>query len=277
MGWFGITKKSELGRAIKKLSVDPSIENQKFFGRVLSSYVENGTWIHMPVRKDENGFRLKIIEHVGNHYVSMCSDESEIKKDSEFSIMMTDINKLLDSVFQSHYIDGIAINPYTNVLYMEKEYLIKCILHTKYPEQELAVDIPKDWGEGIPVYNQSDIMTASEIQSFALETIVENDSSIKNACEIVSISNWPDAMPSLILKSEDGFAFVYVKGYVAYAEPVLSENEKEKLVALGKKYCAETYFASVGFLSSDPARFEAELALKGDGFYCKYSGLQRVD
>lgn len=277
MGWFSKkSNKSELSLVIEKLATSPSVENQKNFAKTICSYVENGTWVHMPIHQDEKGFRLKIIESRGKHYAAMCSDESEVKKDSEFDIAVTDINKLIEPVFQNEHIDGIVINPYTTVLCLDKEFLLKCLLHAKYPEQRIMGSHPRNWGEGIPSYNKNDLMTQGEIQNFALHTVLDNDKEIADKFDIVSVCDYPNAMPSIVLRSATNFAFLYVKGYSALTEPALSEQEYNELLALGKKYNAETYFATVGFFSTDPARFEAELALRGDGFYCKYEGLQEV-
>lgn len=278
MGWF--TKKenkSELGIAVKKLAKSLSDENQKNFASIISAYVENETWVPIPVHQDKKGYRLKIVESCGKYYAAMCSDESEIKKDLEFNIAITDINKLMDTVFQNEGIDGIVINPYTTVLFIDKEFLLKCLLHGKYPEQKIIGSYPKNWGEGIPAYKKKDLMTQGEIQNFALNTVLENDKEIADNFSFVSACDYPSAMPSIILRSENKFAFVYIKGYASLTEPVLSEQEKNELIALGEKYNAEMYFATVGFLSTDPVRFEAELALRGDGFYCKYIGLQKVE
>lgn len=277
MGWFTKKKnKSALSIAIEKLAHSPSVENQKNFASIISAYVENGTWVPMPIHHDEKGYRLKIIESRGKHYASMCSDESEVKKDSEFNIATADINKLIEPVFENEHIDGIAINPYTTSMCLDKEFLLKCVLHAKYPEQKIRGSYPRNWGEGIPSYNNNDLMTQREIQNFALHTVLENDKEIADSFSLVSACDDPSAMPSLILRSGHKFAFVYIKGYASLTEPVLSGLEKTELLALGKKYNAEIYFATVGFLSTDPARFEAELALRGDGFYCKYEGLKQI-
>lgn len=278
MSWSGEKEsKSELSLAIEKLASSTSVENQKNFASVICSYVENGTWVPMPIHQEEKGMRLKIIESRGKHFAAMCSDEAEMRKDSEFDIAITDINKLIESVFQNECIDGIVINPYTTVLCLEKEFLLKCLLHAKYPEQKNMPCPPRDWGEGIPTYNSSDLMTQSEIQNFSLHIVLDNDKDIAQKFSFVSACDYPSAMPSLILRSDKGFAFVYIKGYSSLREPVLSAEEKNELLLLGRKYSAETYFATVGLLSADPIRFQTELALRGDGFYCKYEGLQRVE
>lgn len=50
-------------------------------------------------------------------------------------------------------------------------------------------------------------------------------------------------------------------------------NELVQLIATNM---SKSYWAPVGFLSTDPARFEACLALRGDGFFCKYEGLREI-
>ena len=278
MGWF--TKKeskSEFTIAIECLASNPSVANQKNFAKSLVSYVENNRWVPMPICEDENGYKFKIIHSRGKRYAALCSDNTHVKKDADFSIAITDINKLIEPVFQNEDVDGIVINPYTTCLCLDKEYLLRCLLHAKYPEQNNSGCPPKNWGEGIPHYTQSDLMTDGEIQNFSLHVVLDNDESIQNKFSFVSACDYPTAIPSIILQSEKGFAFVYVKGYTSMAEPSLTEEEKEILLSLGQKYNAETYYATVGFLSTDPAIFAAELALKGDGFYCKYEGLKKIE
>lgn len=278
MSWFKKkTSKSELSIAVEKMVSSPSVENQKNFASVISTYVEKEIWVPIPIHQDEKGYRLKIIESRGKHYAAMCSDEAEVKKDSEFNVAVTDINKLIEPVFQNEYIDGIVINPYTTFLCLDKEFILKCLLHAKYPKQRIMGSYPRNWGEGIPSYNKNDLMTQGEIQNFALHSVLENDKNIAENFSFISACDYPSAMPSIILRSENKFAFVYIKGYASLTEPVLNVQEKNELIALGEKYNAETYFATVGFLSTDPARLEAELTLRGDGFYCKYEGLQKVE
>jgi hypothetical protein len=240
MGWFFKKSKSELTKAIEKLASNPSVNNQKNFAKVLTNYVEAGEWVPMPIREDKNGYRLKIIESRGKHYAAMCSDNTHVKKDTEFDIAVTDINKLIDPAFQNSQIDGIVINPYTTCLCLDKEFFLRCLLHTKYPEQNNSGCPPKNWGEGIPYYTKSDLMSDGEIQNFSLHAILDNDVDIHNKFSLVSVCDYPSALPSIILQSEKGFAFVYVKGYTSMAEPLLSEAEKEVLISLGQKYNAET-------------------------------------
>ena len=120
-------------------------------------------------------------------------------------------------------------------------------------------------------------MSKGELQNFSLHTVLDNDEDIQNSFEFVSANDNPDAIPNLILSSNKRFSFVFVKGYTTVTEPILSDYEKQILLKLSPKYHADCFYAPVGFLSADPARFEAELALKGDAFYCKYLGLQKIE
>ncbi len=278
MGWF--TKKSpksELTLAIEKLASNPSVENQEHFAKILNHYVESGAWVYMPTCQDENGFRLHIVESREKHYATMYSDCDNVKKETGLDTLQTDINKIIDPVFDNSNIDGIAINPYTNGLFLDKAFLLKCLIHAKYPTQKNVGSPPRNWGEGIPRYTEQDLMSKGELQNFSLHTVLDNDEDIQNSFDFVSANDNPDAIPNLILSSNNRFAFVFVKGYTTIIEPILSEYEKQTLLKLSQKYHADCFYAPVGFLSADPARFEAELALKGDAFYCKYLGLQKVE
>lgn len=278
MGWFFKKEnKSELTLAIEKLESNASAENQENFAKILNRYVESGTWVYMPTHQDEKGYRLKIVASRGGHYAAMCSDSDKIKKDKGFDVLNTDINKIFDSVFENENINGIVINPYTSPLFLDKGFLLKCLIHAKYPTQKNAGSPPRNWGEGIPKYSENDLMSKGELQNFSLHTVLDNDEDIRNGFDFVSANDNPDAIPNLILSSNNRFAFVLVKGYTTIVEPSLSEHEKQALLEVSKKYHADCFYAPVGFLSADPARFEAELALKGDAFYCKYLGLQKVE
>ena len=139
MGWFFKKEnKSELTLAIEKLESNASAENQENFAKILNRYVESGTWIYMPIHQDEKGYRLKIVASRGGHYAAMCSDSDKIKKDKGFDALNTDINKIFDSVFENENINGIVINPYTSPLFLDKGFLLKCLIHAKYPTQNVT-------------------------------------------------------------------------------------------------------------------------------------------
>ena len=268
---------SDLTAAIGNFKNDQSLDNQIEVARILRSYVAAGTWIHIPGEQDENGFRLKVIASRGKHFAGMYSDSFEMRGGKQ-SIVVTDINKLLDPVFANPRIDGIVIDPDTYSLCLEKPYLLRCLLHWGYPNTNNGGAQQRDWGSGIPKYSQDDLMTQGEMQNFAMHTVIDFEKTLKQDCFLISGCDYPGAMPSLIFGKEDGtFIFIYIKGHIAMNEPVLSSDEERNLLAIGKKYNAKCYWAPVGFGSTDSERFSAGLALRGDGFYCKYEGLRPVE
>ncbi|MBQ5956286.1 MAG: hypothetical protein IJL46_01810 [Clostridia bacterium] len=267
---------SELRIAVQNLLSSQSPDNMRGFAKVLKSYIDDGTWIHMPCKKYEKGFRMRIVDSRGKHFAALYSDASEIRNKGKDDIVLTDINKLIEPVFQNTDIDGIVIDPDTTSLCLEKHFLLKCILHGSYPEVDNGSSPQKDWGAGIPKYTKDDLMTAGEIQNFAMHTVIDYDQALQQRYRLISGCDYPGAMPSLIFGNDKTYLFIYIKGYTTMEEPTLSDAERSELLSMCEKYNAKGYWAPVGFLSTDPARFEANLALKGDGFYCKYQGLREV-
>ncbi len=267
---------SELKIAVLNLLSSQRNDNIKIFSKVLKGYIDDGTWVHMSGKQGEKGFLMTVIERRGKHFAVMFSDPSEIKNQNEGNIVLTDINKLLESVFQNINIDGIVIDPDSTSLCLEKPFLLKCILHGGYPEQNNGGTPQKNWGSGIPQYSKKDLMTEGEIQNFAMHTVINSDKVLQQHHNLVSGCDYPGANPSLIFENNGSFVFVFIKGYVAMDEPKLLDSEKEFLLKISSKYNGKSYWAPVGFLSTDPARFEACLALRGDGFFCKYEGLREI-
>ena len=267
---------SELNIAVNRLAADQSAENRFEFSRVLKSYVDGGVWIYMPGQSSGEGFSIKVLEARGKRFAVMFSDQSETGGMDMNEVCLTDINRLLDQVFSDPGLDGIVIDPFTAKLCMEKHFLLRCILHGTYPAGKSGGAEPRNWGDGVPEYSEDDLMTPAEIQNFAIHSVIEHDDSLRKGYTFVSACDWPGAMPSMILEKEGAFSFIYIKGYAAAEEPGLTDAEKEALAKLGEKYNASCYWAPVGFFSAEPDRFAAGLALRGDGFFCRYEGLRKL-
>lgn len=266
---------SELYNVVDSLKKSQGPTAMRELSKVLRKYVTEGTWIPMPTIQDSKGYRLRIIESRGNAYAAMYSDNSEVKVAG--SIVMTDINKLLDPVFENPEIAGVVIDPDTTSLCLDKGFLLKCILHGYLPEQNNAGSPQKDRGVGIPKYTETDVMSKGEMLNFAMHTVLDNEEAL-NSYTPVSACDHPDAIPNLIFESNGRFIFVVVTGYCAEETPELSADTRKLLAEYEKRFNAKCFYAPVGFRSAtDMARFNACLALKGDGFYAKYEGLEAID
>lgn len=131
----------------------------------------------------------------------------------------------------------------------------------------------KEWGKGIPIYNQDDLMTKEEIYDFALDVICNYES--KNN-KILQVSPNYTSLPSIVMDIDGQLSFVLVEGDVAPNTPKLQPQTKIMMLNHAKKFNANAYYASVCFGSKDSHRFEKSLALKGDGYYCRYLGLEKI-
>lgn len=268
---------AQMKSRIADLRQNSSPENIQRFSDILFSYVSQGVWVPMMGKKTgDKGFMIDYRLSGGLAYGAFFTDPSEIKsKKVGFDMLITDINKLIDPVFQNDNFGGIVINPDTDGLFLEKKLLLKILLHSQYPTQTNAGSPQVDWGKGIPKYSPADLMTGEELLNFAMHTVLDHECG-QNGYSFVSANDNLQVCPNLILQKDGETYFVAVKGYCAEDEPELEDSLKSQLKTLGEKYKARCCYASVGFGSVDNERFSSWLALRGDGFYAKYIGLQEI-
>ena len=131
------------------------------------------------------------------------------------------------------------------------------------------------WKEGIPKYDKSDIMTESELLDFAMHIV--NDYEIcENGYQLIAANNQVDAVPNFVAKKGNDLCFIIVRASIAPIMPKLTDLEKKQYVYHASKFNAKCYFAPVSFGSTDPERFTARLALRDDGFYTNYVGMEEL-
>lgn len=273
----GDNNEATIKSAIVALKRGYSAERMQMLAKALCPCVEGGDWVPM-VGKDcgSKGFLMDYRLRGDLAYGAFFTDRKEIKQVKDgFNVIDTDINKLIDPVFRNPNFGGIVINPDTDSLFLEKKLLLKILLHSQLPTQRNPGVGQKDWGIGIPHYNASDIMTEAEFLNFAMHTVLNYECG-ENGYDLVSANDNVQACPNLILQKSNKYVFVAVKGYCAEDEPQIDPKIKARLLAYGEKYHAQRCYATVGFGSTDAVRFDAWLALRGDGFYAKYLGLQAL-
>ena len=265
---------SALFRALDKLKKTQDPAAMAELSRVLKAYVDDGTWVPMPAGDAPGGYQLRFIESQDKLYAAMYSEQTEVK--ARGRILVTDINKLLEPVFKNPEIAGIVIDPDTTCMCIDKGFFLKCVLHGYLPKTHNGGCPQKDWGEGIPQYSQTELMTEGELLNFAKHTVLDNEEALTSLTP-VSACDHLDAVPNFIFENNGRFVFVVVKGYCAQEAPVLSDEFLGLLQSYRKRFGAICYYAPVGFRSAtDRIRFDACLALKGDGFYSEYEGLSEL-
>jgi len=241
--------------------------------RILKEYIDNSKCMLVPYKPENNGYRNRIVFERGGMFVAIYSDDSEVQSSED--VMMLDINEVMTTVFHDSQVAGIIIDPNTTGLCLEKGFLLKCIFHGYLPQTHYPATPPKDWGIGIPEYTQSDLMSDGELLNFAIHTVLDCEEK-RHDLSIISACDHLNALPNLILEYDGHLAFVIVKGYCAEATPALSNETLNLLRNYSKCFDATCYYAPVGFGSTDASRFDAWIALKGDGFYAKYTGLTKL-
>lgn len=133
----------------------------------------------------------------------------------------------------------------------------------------------KNWGRGIPKYNDSDLMTKYELYDFALEVICGVLS--QDGYKIIQPNPNMDSLPSIVAEKNQQLFFVVVEADVAPQEPKISNLRKYNAIAHAKKFSARCLYASVSFGSIDSDRFEKSIALKGDGYYSKFVDFENLE
>lgn len=146
---------------------------------------------------------------------------------------------------------------------------------TNVMEDNIRRGIKKDWGKGIPIYTERDLMTKEEIHDFALEVIfgiLKND-----GYEILHMNRDYGVNPSYVCEKEGKKYAIHLSSDIAPNHPTLSSTDKNQLI----KYCdlhdLNPVFCPVSFGAIDAERFDKGIALVGDGYYCNFKGFEFIE
>ncbi|NCB42804.1 MAG: hypothetical protein EOM59_09310 [Clostridia bacterium] len=125
---------------------------------------------------------------------------------------------------------------------------------------------------GIPKYSQADLMSEQEIHDFGIEIVFGFLKAEGYA--ILDVQTEKGIHPSIIANKKGKLYIIEVSTEIAPKMGELPGLLKSQLIEHGAKMNAIPCFASVGIGSCDGKRFEASIALKGDGFYANFTGLE---
>lgn len=112
--------------ALKNIKTSQTAENIATFEKIFKKYVDEGCWLPF-ICYNEEGFRLFIVEERGKYYATMLSHTSQLPKNIDVKVAITDINNFLNRVCGNEAIDGIVIDPFTTCMFIEKFYLLRII------------------------------------------------------------------------------------------------------------------------------------------------------
>ena len=271
----GIGSTARVKRALAALKKGANADTVSEMNDALCECILNGTWVNMiTYGREAQGYRAEMrTAGNGEIYAAWYTGPDEIRT-PKYSLMITDINKLLDMMYSNPGIAGMVINPDTEAIFLRKEHLLSILLHSQYSDQQLPNDPPRDWGKGIPGYSPDDLMTEGMLLNFAMEVILGFLQ--KEDYEIITTCDNPDVTANIIAQKEDDVCLIAVQGYCAEEEPDISPAKKSKMLEYKSRYHTKCFYAPVSFRSSDEARFNQCLALRGDGFFVRFSGLTEI-
>ena len=266
----------ELIEAKEKLYYEDSVENIRAFANAILNCERNNSSVTTYFQTDNDAKPL-VITDKGNRYLAIALDTKNAKRQDKAVDINMDIHYVLSLLFFNNESDGLVIDPFSPVaMYLSKDFMLKVLIHGKYLDQNNGGVNEKNWGYGIPDYSADDLMTQGELLNFAMHLVIDQDLK-KNDYRIVSACDNTDAIVNIVAEKSGEYHFIAVIGYCALETPELSIEKKLELLNLGDTYNAQCYYAPVGFRSAtDLIRFNKCLALKGDGFYSKYEGLERI-
>ena len=114
--------------AIMKLMINQTQENINNFKKSFCTLYKKSSWALIPGQKTERGFQLYCFEENGKAYAAIFTDYNEAKKHNG-SFASIDITKIIPSIFNNNEIAGIVIDPYSLNFYMEKHFIVECIMY----------------------------------------------------------------------------------------------------------------------------------------------------
>ena len=247
-----------------KMISNPTEENGKAFGEALAEAVRGGEMLYMPSGGEagDEGFQLEIRELRGNYFAVAFTDEEKAKNYQSKGYVKADINTLIDAVYSNPAITGIALDISEAPVFITRKQLTQ-MTDRKDPRLEI-----RNWGEGIPEYDEADLMVPQEVQDFAVEVVL-NTVMGPEGYNIYEVNTGLGFAPNIVAEKDGKICLVMVDGAVYPAEPVLEDDRKEQFAG----YCAASEFkalyAPVVIGACDKERFEKGLALIGDAFYAK--------
>ena len=269
----GIGDTARVKNALTALKRKYTETTEEEMTNALYECITTGTWVNMSAYGDkEHGYGTELRPMGSDMYAVWYTDPSEIKA-PRYSLMMTDINKIVDMIYAHPDLTGMVINPDTDGFAIDKDTLLTILLHSPYRDLGLP-DEPREWGPGIPAYSPRDLMTEVEITNFAIELLTEPLE--KEGYEIISTCDNPAVAANIIAQKNDDLCLIAVHGYCAEEEPGLSMEAKKNLLECKAKYHTRCYYAPIAIRSSDKQRFAKCLALRGDAFVSRYTGLQEI-
>ena len=90
-------------------------------------------------------------------------------------------------------------------------------------------------------------------------------------------TNELEACPNIIARIDGKPAFILAEGDLYPKTPELSFEKRKVLTERAKQFDYDCYYAPVSFMPGDLLRAEKGIALRGDSYYIRFLGLEKVE
>lgn len=213
------------------------------------------------------------IKDYGNEYFVVFTNKYQALLFSNNTSSLVEIsftNLIVQLLLNYKSISGINLDRSTTGLIIETPKILNKIFGTRDVYQTNI----KDWGEGIPEYNNNQLMNNEMILDFGIQAVGQY--LIKEKYTILHLANKLDSIINVICLKDNKIVFIIVESAIAPIMPNLTEGKKQEALELAFHYGADLFYAPVSFGSTDGERFNQSIALQGDSYYAKFVELEKV-
>lgn len=254
-----------LTEIISRVHAEKGERYSKLFAERIRAFTEDNSPVYTCAKRQGNGFTIDTASHAGNTYCVMFSDSSLPRSKDGSSVCTIGLSDLINSAYANPHIAGIVVNPYNEPVFVQRKDL-QLLTGKPDPRQQ-----PRDWGEGIPDYTESDLMVASEALEFAMELVASRGLQTEGY-SVMESNNGVGTFPNFVAMKDGHTYFIAVDVAVAPNMPRFNPEIVPKLLEIAAPYKATVLYAPVTFASADSKRMEASIALCGDSFVGNFSG-----
>lgn len=254
---FGETKKR-----MCELRTKESINE---FYEVFAWLVKEGEWISAPV----NNQQLVISSFRGGNYIAVYSSmDNRVAGDSK-DVITTDINKFIDVLYANPRLLGIVVDPNKDPFLINRKAIHELTIRK---DPRIVV---KDWGKGVPLYTEKDLMVLEELLDFGMQ-VVEDYYVKKQGFSILEKNYGVSCFPNFALK-KGGKVYLVAVDVAVGKRPTYSEREKSYYISACERFNAKCLYAPVAINSSDEIRASKKLALYGDEYCIDFDGVEELN
>ena len=233
-------------------------ETIKIFYDIFALMVKEGTWINAPI----NDRQIVYSRFRGGYYIAIYSSmENRVAGDSK-DVIVTDINKFIDALYENPRVLGIIVDP------NKEPYIISRKAIHELTDRKDPRLVQKDWGIGIPEYNEKDLMVPEEYLDFGMQ-VMEDYYIPQNGFKILETCYAVGTFPNLALQKNGEIYLVKVDCSIG-EKPTYTEEERAYYLSACKRFGAKCLYASVVINPKDEERASKKLGLYGDGYFVEY-------